>query len=132
MVRKLTIPSHVNRILTAQWLVTFCVAGVLLAVSREFALSALLGGLICALPNWYFARQIFTQHRTAEPYSILGSIYAAEFIKVVLAVALFAIVFIKYKEVHPLTLFITYFITQSCMWIVPIFISSNPIIKQSH
>lgn len=120
MVRKLTIPSQVNRILTAQWLVTLCIAGVLFAVKRELALSALLGGLICVLPNIYFARQLFTKRRNAEPHSLLWSIYVAEFIKLALAVALFAVVFINYKEVHPLTLFITYFIAQACMWVAPL------------
>ena len=132
MVRKLTIPSQVNRILVAQWLITFCVAIVLFAAKRELALSALLGGLICALPNLYFARQVFTKRRTAEPYSLVGSIYVAEIIKIVLAIVLFAVVFLQYKEVHPVTLVITYILTQSCMWLVPLFTSSNPIIRQSH
>ncbi len=132
MVHKLTIPLHVNRILIAQWLITFFIASILFVVNRELALSALLGGLICALPNLYFARQVFTKRRNAEPYSLVGSIYAAEIIKLTLAVVLFAIVFIKYKEVHPLTLFITYFIAQSCMWAVPLITSNDPIIKQTH
>ena len=132
MVRNLTIPSYVNRILITQWLITLSIACVLFAVKRDLALSALLGGLICALPNLYFARQVFTKRRNAEPYSLVGSIYTAEIIKIALAVALFAIVFLKYKEVHPVTLFITYFIAQSCMWAVPLITPNNITIKQSH
>ena len=123
MVRKLTIPSLVNHILIAQWFVTFCIAGVLFAIKRELALSALLGGIICVLPNYYFARQMFTKRRTADPQTLMWSIYVAEFIKLSLAIALFAVVFINYKELHPLTLLITFFITQSCMWFIPLFTS---------
>jgi len=115
-------PLPVNRRLAAQWLATLCIAGSLFVVRHELALSALLGGLICALPNVYFARQLFTRRRNAEPYSLLRSIYVAEFIKMALAIALFAIVFINYREVQPLALFITYFIVQSCMWVVPLFV----------
>lgn len=103
-----------------QWLATLIIAGVLFVLKREAAFSALLGGLFCVLPNMYFARQMF-RHRTAEPLSLISSIYFAEFIKVALAVTLFTITLIKYKEVHPLALFVTYFVTQACMWLVPIF-----------
>ena len=125
MVRKLTIPSLVNHILITQWFVTFCIAGVLFAIKRELALSALLGGIICVLPNYYFARQMFTKRRTADPQTLMWSIYVAEFIKLSLAIALFAVVFINYKELHPLTLLITYFIAQSCTWVIPLFTSKH-------
>ncbi len=111
----------VNRILLAQWFVTFCAAVVLFAVKRELALSAFLGGLVCVLPNYYFARQMFTKRRSADPQSIIWSIYIAELIKLSLAIILFAVIFINYKDLHPLTLLITYFIAQSCMWIAPLF-----------
>ena len=103
-----------------QWLITFCIAVVLFFVKRDLALSAFLGGLVCALPNMYFARQIFTKRRIAAAHTLLRSVYVAEFIKLVLAIALLAIVLINYKEVHPIALFVTYFIVHSCMWAVPL------------
>ena len=120
MVRNLTIPTQINRILVWQWLITFCITIVLFFVKRDFALSAFLGGLVCALPNMYFARQIFTKRRIAVAHTLLRSVYIAEFIKLVLAIALLAIVLINYKEVHPIALFVTYFIAHSCMWAVPL------------
>lgn len=120
LARKLTVPSQVNRILVAQWLVTLCVAGILFAVKRELALSALLGGLICVLPNMYFARQLFARRRNVQPHGLLWFAYGAEFIKVALAVTLFVIVFVYYEEVHPLALLITYFVAHSCSWAVPL------------
>ncbi|MEJ2114998.1 MAG: ATP synthase subunit I [Gammaproteobacteria bacterium] len=114
-------PTQINRILVWQWLVTFCIAVVLFFVKRDFALSAFLGGLVCVLPNMYFARQIFTKRRIAVAHTLLRSVYIAEFIKLALAIALLAIVLINYKEVHPIALFATYFIAHSCMWAVPLF-----------
>ncbi len=119
MVHKLTIPSQIQRILVWQWLVTFCITAVLLVSKRDLALSAFLGGLVCAVPNMYFARQLY-KRRIAAAQTLMRSVFVAEFIKLSLAIALLAIVLIKYKEVHPIALFATYFITHSCMWAVPL------------
>jgi len=120
LVRKLTIPSEIHRILLWQWLITICITVTLFVVKRDLALSAFLGGLVCAVPNVYFARQIFTKRRIAAAHTLLRSVYIAEFIKLGLAIALLAIVLINYKEVHPIALFATYFITHSCIWVVPL------------
>lgn len=120
MVQKLTIPTQINQILIWQWLVTLIVAAVLFVVKSNWALSALLGGLACVLPNMYFARQLFTKRRIAEAGLLLRTIYVAEFIKLGLSIALMAIVLINYKGVHPITLLVTYFIAHSCMWAVPL------------
>ena len=131
MVQRQKIPAQINNILVWQWIITFCVAAILFVVKSELALSAFLGGLICALPNMYFARQLF-KRRIAEAGMLIRSVYIAEFIKLGLAIALFAIVLINYKDVHPITLFATYFIAHSCMWIVPLTIQyfSKPTLKQ--
>ncbi len=133
MVQKLTIPTQINHILVWQWLITFCIAVILFIVKPELALSAFLGGVICVLPNMYFARQLF-KCRIAEAGALLRSVYVAEFIKLGLAVALFAIVLINYKDVHPITLFAAYLITHSCMWAVPLITQSfsKPTLKQIH
>ena len=132
MVQKLTIPAQINHILIWQWLITFCIAAILFVVKPEFALSALLGGAICALPNMYFARQLF-KRRIAEAGALLRSVYVAEFIKLSLTIGLFAVVLINYKGIHPITLFATYFITHLCMWAVPLItqLFNKPILKQT-
>jgi len=131
VVRDLTTPTLIKQILIWQWLATFCIAAILFVVKRDLALTALLGGMICALPNMYFARQLFTKRRIAEAGLLLRSAYIAEIIKLGLAIALMAIVLINYKEVHPITLFVTYFIAHSCMWAVPLLkqLSSNKTLK---
>lgn len=119
MVQKLTIPPQIQSILVWQWLITFCITAVLFIAKRDVALSAFLGGLVCAVPNMYFARQLY-KRRIAVAHTLMRSVFVAEFIKLGLAIALLAIVLINYKEVHPITLFVTYFITHSCMWAVPL------------
>jgi len=120
VVQKLTIPTQITRILVWQSLITLCIAAVLFVVKRDLALSAFLGGLVCVLPNIYFARQLFTKRRIAVAQTLLQTAYVAEFIKLALAIALLAIVLINYKEVQPIALFVTYFIAHSCMWAVPL------------
>ena len=124
MVHKLTIPSQIQRILVWQWLITFCITAALFVVKRDLALSAFLGGLVCALPNVYFARQLYKRRIAIAP-ALLRSAFVAEFIKMGLAVALLAIVLIKYKEVHPIALFVSYFTVHSCMWAVPLITQNN-------
>ena len=130
----MTIPAQINQILVWQWLITLCIAVCLVFVKRELALSAFLGGLTCALPNIYFARQLFTKRRIAEAGLLLRELYVAEFIKIGLTVTLMAIILINYKGVHPLTYFVTYFIAFSCMWAVPLITQplNNKTIKQTH
>lgn len=107
-----------------QWLVTLLITASLFVVNRDLALSAFLGGLVCALPNMYFAQQLY-KRRIAEATTLLRSAFVAEFIKMALAIALLAIVLINYKEVHPIALFVTYFITHSCIWAVPLITQSS-------
>ena len=95
-------------------------AGILFLLRRELALSALLGGLICVLPNMYFARQLFMRKRSVQLHGLVWSAFGAQFVKMALAILLFAIVFIHYEDVHPLALLITYFVAHSCNWAVPL------------
>jgi ATP synthase protein I len=137
LVRKLKIPAQINCILVWQGLVTICITAILYVLYREVAVSALLGGMVCVLPNIYFAKQVFTKSRTAAAGTLLRTVYIAEFIKMGLAIALLAIALIKYKEVNPIALFVTYFIAHSCTWVVPLithqanYKSSKKIINQT-
>lgn len=129
---KLTTPLQIKRILATQWFVVFCIAAILFVIKRELALSALVGGLACILPNMYFVRRLFfAGGRTANAYELLRSAYVAEFMKIALTGILFVVILVSYKAVHPLTLFITFFLVQSCLWFVPLIapMSGNRIIK---
>ena len=104
--------------LIAQWTVTLGLSALLFVVQRELALSAFLGGLICVLPNMYFARQLFSGKRSLQIRGLVWSAFGAEFVKMMLAVLLFAVVFIHYEGAHPLVLLATYFVAHSCNWAV--------------
>ena len=85
-----------NRILIAQCTVTLGVSALLFMWQREMALSALLGGLTCVLPNLYFARQLFLKKRSLQIQGLVWSAFGAEFIKMMLAHAA------VYGRLHPL------------------------------
>lgn len=124
------LPSQVSWILAVQWAVTLCAGAVLFAVKREWALSVLLGGLICVLPNMFFARQLFARRRSVQLQGLVWSAFGVEIVKIFLTLILFAVVFIQYKEVHPLALLVAYFTTYSCNWVVPL-IKPDPFIQKA-
>ena len=130
MTRNPKVPSQVHWILTAQWLVTLCAGGALFVVKPEWAVSVWLGGLICVLPNMYFARQLFARKRSVQLRGLVWSAFGVEFIKIILTLILFAVVFIQYKEVHPLALLVAYFVTYSCNWVVPL-MKPNPVTQKA-
>jgi len=88
------------------------------------ALSVLLGGLICLIPNLYLARKL-TAHRSADANKLMSTMYAAEFGKIFITMALFAVVFITQKWVQPLILLVGFGIAQLVHWLVPLLESNN-------
>lgn len=82
--------------------------------------SALLGGFIAWLPNMYFALRAFRYRGARAAQKIARSFYAGAFGKMMLTMAMFAIVFIKVKPLGALALFIGFAIVQTMNWIVPI------------
>lgn len=63
------------------------------------AYSVLLGGLICSIPNGYFARKAFQFRGARASEKIVKSFYQGEAVKIALVVAGFGVVL---KFVHPL------------------------------
>lgn len=55
--------------------------------------SALLGGLICAVANLFFASKLFFGSRSKEPKQILRQFYRSETMKFVFTIAMFIVVF---------------------------------------
>ena len=81
----------------------------------QAVLSPLLGGGIAWLPNLYFAYKIYLA-RYADAKSILQAFYAAESIKLVLTVALFAMV-LQMAGIDFLALLIGYVTVLSVFWL---------------
>jgi len=83
-------------------------------------LSALLGGLIAWLPNTYFALRAFRHRGARAAQKIVRSFYAGAFGKMILTMAMFAVVFIKVHPLSALALFVGFAFVQTMNWIVPL------------
>ena len=83
-----------------------------LAYGITTAYSVLLGGLICLLPNTYFAYRAFRFQGARAAKQIVQSFYAGEAGKLALTTILFAGVFIGVKPLNALALFIGYLSVQ--------------------
>lgn len=109
-----------------------------LTLGRVIALSALLGGLLCALPNLYFGLRAFEllgrgkllgkgsdllkdrhQLRGARASQrTVASFYRAETGKFVLTLTGFAAVFATVKSLNPAVLFVSYGLCVILQWIL--------------
>lgn len=81
------------------------------------ALSALLGGLICVLPNLMFACILFWRS-SFNPKSTIKALYIGELIKLSLTGLLFILV-IKLLSVNIIGLFLGFIGAQFGFWIAP-------------
>jgi F0F1-type ATP synthase assembly protein I len=80
------------------------------------AVSALLGGAIGFVPAWIYAHKM-SAVSGADPQNLLRAQYRAEFYKFAVTAVMFALVFILFREVSALSLFMTYFATLAVYWV---------------
>ena len=83
------------------------------------ALSALLGGLVCLLPNAYFAWRAFRFQGARFARDIVKSFYRAEAGKFGLTAALFTLVFVAVPPSNPAFFFGAYVTTLFTHWLGP-------------
>lgn len=114
--------SVVSSILIAQVLVSCTFAACLAIIGKQVALSALIGGFICVIPNAYLARKL-TAKRTADVRKLKNTLYAAEFGKIIITIALFAGVFATQEWIHPVALLAGYVLAQLAHWLTPVAMS---------
>jgi ATP synthase protein I len=105
--------------------VLLAAAALELTQGRIIAISALLGGLLCVLPNLYFGLRAFEllnrrrQLRGAHASQrAVASFYRAETGKFVLTLTGFAAVFATVKPLNPAVLFISYGLCVILQWIL--------------
>ena len=115
--------SAISTILIAQFLVTLTLAVGLLTQGQQIAGSALVGGMICVIPNLYLARRL-TAKRTADPNELTRIIYTAEFGKLFITAALFAGVFATQEWIQPIALLAGFGLAQLTHWVVPAVIAN--------
>ena len=105
--------SAFGQFLWAEGVVTLVVAGVALGHGVEAAWSALLGGMISLVPDYYFARRVFRRYADRSPVETAGIMLRAEVAKLVLAVLMFGAVFAFIMGVNVLALLAGYVLVRT-------------------
>lgn len=115
----------VYRVVIAQSAVTALLVLALLAIDQVMALSALLGGLICLLPNAWLVYKAFAYSGARSAKYIVNSFYRGETGKFLLTVCGFALVFAWVRPLHPLTLLAAFATVQTVNWFTPVILESG-------
>lgn len=108
------------------WIVQISVVVVITAFCATFfsynaAISAGLGGLVCIIPNVYFAVKLFQYEGARSAQKIVKAFYKGEAVKIILSIILFTLVFV-FCKVTPLAFFTTYIAVQMTHWFTPLII----------
>ncbi|PCH62512.1 MAG: F0F1 ATP synthase subunit I [SAR86 cluster bacterium] len=104
-------PPPIYKVIVSQTATALLLAVLMLLImGREMAYSALIGGLICAIPNAYFAMKTFMYTGARSVDKMVRSIYTGEAVKLLLTAAGFALTFVFLSSVNIVCLFTAYFI----------------------
>jgi len=104
------------RIVGGQVLMTVFLAAACLGWgTQEWAYSAAVGGLICAIPGAYLAARMFRGGRDRTPVRVLWSFYLNEVVKIALTVVMFAVA-ILYLDLNLLVMFLAYVAVTMVYW----------------
>lgn len=111
--------SLIGTILAAQTVVTCLAAVGLLERGSGVALSALMGGLICIVPNLYLAWKL-TARQSVDPNKLGANLFAAELGKILITATLFALVFATQEWIQPVALLGGFGLAQLTHWVTPL------------
>lgn len=105
------------------WLVQLGITLILAMISAVFfdkqaATSALLGGLVCIIPNAYFAYKVFKHQGARSAKLIVNSFYKGEAQKIIISVMLFTAVFVLCR-ITALAFFASYIVILMTQWLSP-------------
>jgi len=92
------------------------------AAGTVAAYSALLGGLICVIPNAWFAGRLLRKSGPGDSRAFLSAAYVGEAGKLIITAALFALVFSQVRPLHAPALFVAFVACLMTNWIGLIFI----------
>lgn len=108
-----------------QAIVILCIT-ILLSIltSKVVVLSFLWGGIICIVPNAYFAYKFFAKTGAQAARQIIAAFYVGEMVKFIITIALFLIVF-KFFNTNKLAIFIGYIVAQITFWVTALIRKSN-------
>jgi ATP synthase protein I len=105
------------------WLVQFAVTLIFAALCAvlfniKAAISALLGGIVCIIPNACFAYKLFKYQGARAAKQIVDSFYKGEALKIILSVLLFTAVFVLCR-ITPFAFFASYILVLMTHWFAP-------------
>ena len=115
----------VYRVVVVQLLVTLGVSLLLLPFGENEALSALLGGLACSIPNAFFVWKSFQHWGARAALKIARSFYYGEAGKFALTILAFVMIFRLIPSVKPLPLFGAFALIQVVNWFTPLIIKQR-------
>lgn len=119
--RKLKIsPSSIYWVPLLQFGVTMLLSAVVLVFGVPYAVSMLLGGLICLVGNAVFIWRFFRHGNTHSARDLLKDAYQGAFSKMLLTTLLFVIVLTTFDELEILLLFVGFITAQAVSWIAPL------------
>jgi len=114
--------QQASKILWAQ-LATCLVSTLIIGVWQgiDGAYSALWGGLICVMANFFLFYHAFKSSGAQASQKIMRGFMWGQMGKFLITVVLFALAFM-FGQVKPLALFLGYLATQAAFWLAPLFL----------
>lgn len=107
------------RLWLAQIAITLIIAAICaILFNANAATSALLGGMVCIIPNAYFASRVFKYQGARAAKQIVNSFYKGEALKIILSIFLFTAVFVLCR-ITPLAFFASYILVLMTHWFAP-------------
>jgi len=112
MLRQTILRPPVYRISLVQLGLSVLIALLFLLRSKDAAISALAGGLICTIPNAYFIYKAFLHTGAQQTHAVLQSFYQGGSWKMILTGVGFAVAFKLIQPLDVLALFSTFVLVQ--------------------
>jgi ATP synthase protein I len=92
--------------------------------SANATASALLGGVVYFIPNAYFASKLFKYQGARSARQIVNNFYKGEAWKIIISVALFTVVFLKFK-ITAIAFFASYIMVLMTHWFAPLIVDNK-------
>lgn len=128
IIRAVKLGEYVNKQLNKRgiirlWLIQLGITLIIAALcallsNMNAAISALLGGMVCIIPNAYFASTVFKHQGARAAKQIVNSFYKGEALKIILSIFLFTLVFV-YCRITPFAFFASYILVLMTHWFAP-------------
>lgn len=109
-----------NRLLAIQATITVISALVFFLIDFKAAYSALIGGIICVVPNLVFVIYAYRFGGARAAKKIASSFYRGEALKIMLTALMFAVTFIL-LPISIAPLMTTYVLCLLVFWLIPLF-----------